>query len=267
MVKDIAEMLIKMGASLEKAPKNVAYRLRLGDCVVDIYSSGSIVYGGKNCSGLKEAIDNFILAQSDVSPRIGCDESGKGEYFGPLVLACVYADRKGLEKLIKMGVKDSKKLPENKILELAKLIVKNLNGSVRVLMPEEYNKLYEKYNNLNRMLDDLYVELISKSVKRFAPEKVVVDKFSNTLEPVLRRALGSEVEIVVVPKAELDPVVAAASIVARAERVKAMKRLEEEYGLSFPKGNVGLKHALKVIPKSILPKVAKLHFKVRDGEG
>ena len=266
MVEDIVRFLKGLGAVEEQPPKNVAYRLRKGDCIVDIYSSGSVVFGGKGCSELRSLVNELMFKNSDLTPRIGCDEAGKGEYFGPLVIACLYADGDGLRKLLSLGVRDSKKLSESKVLKLADVIKNSFNGSIKVLTPEAYNKLYKKYNNLNKMLDDLYLELLEKSIKRFRPKKVIVDKFSSTLEPKLKEAFGDGVQVVVVPNAEVDPVVAAASIVAKAERIRVMKELEDRYGLKLPKGNLGLKEAVSRIPKRTLGKVAKLHFRVSNEE-
>ena len=263
MVEEFVEALRRAGCREEKPPENVVHRFRKGDCVVDIYSTGSITFSGKNCSELKELIGEITLKSSGTESRLGCDEAGKGEVFGPLVVACVFADERAMRKLIGMGVKDSKRLSERRILELSDAVKSVAKGSVRVLMPEEYNRLYGRYNNLNRMLDSIYLQMIEKAVKRFKPEKVIVDRFSGTLEGKLRKALGDKVEVAVIPKAEADPAVAAASIVAKAERIKRMRDLEERFKLEIPKGNVNLKPLIERIPKEVIPKVLKLHFRVR----
>ncbi|WP_027720095.1 ribonuclease HIII [Desulfurobacterium sp. TC5-1] len=263
-IEEIADALKKAGAVSQQPPEHAAYRFKFGDGIVTIYKSGSIVYGGKERDRdvLKSVVDTVLIGNVDKTPRIGCDEAGKGEYVGPLVVACVYCDGPAVEELIKMGVKDSKRLSDKKVCELAEKIKQVAHGAVKVLMPQEYNKLYSKYKNLNRLLDSVYLSLIEKLVKKYKPLKVVVDKYGNSVEKRLRDCLPESVEIVVVERAEKDPVVAAASIIARAERLKGCKMLEKKFGVSIPAGNSReeIVKFLKSVSKDMLTYLAKIHF-------
>ncbi len=260
-IEDLRKFLRKLGAEEEVAPPYAAFRFKKDGAVVTVYWTGSIVFGGKAPDSLKLSVVKFLLKQkAGILPRIGCDEAGKGEYFGPLTVGCVCADMNSLQFLVEIGVRDSKKLSKDRILKLSKLILKSCKSAIYVLMPEDYNKLYKSYNNVNKMLDDIYIENISKLASICNARQIVVDKFSNSLKPKLLRKF-KDLRITVVPRAESDPVVAAASILAKAKRYEAMKFLEDTYGVKIPEGNSNLVDA-KQMAGNLLPKLAKLHFKV-----
>ena len=261
------ELLVKKlkgkGAKEESPPPHALYKLRKDKGILTIYKTGGITFEGKDPSFFKEEVASFYLQNIDKTHRIGCDEAGKGEFIGPLVVACVYADEKCFKKLVELGVKDSKNLSRERILKMAEEIKKHCRGQVKVIMPSQYNRLYERYRNLNRLLEAVYVEILEKLIEKYHPEKVIVDKFSSKLEEILKdRFKGIQFEIV--PKAERDPVVAAASIVAKAERLKAMNRLERELGIELPEGNLDNQKILQLIPSKFRHKFVKMHFKT-DG--
>ena len=83
---------------------------------------------------------------------LGIDESGKGDFFGPLVIAGVVADKEGLHRLEQNGIRDSKKISDNRILHLSKWIKDNFIHSVVIIGPDKYNQLYGKIKNLNKLL-------------------------------------------------------------------------------------------------------------------
>ncbi|OMH41303.1 ribonuclease HIII [Desulfurobacterium indicum] len=263
-IEEVAKALESAGAVSENPPQHAIYRFRLGDGIVTIYKSGSIVYGGKGDDKeiLKSIVDSVLTENVDITPRIGCDEAGKGEYAGPLVVACIYCDEPAVKELIKLGVKDSKKLSDEKVLRLADEIKKVAHGAVRVLMPQEYNRLYANYKNINRLLDVVYLSLIDKLVKKYKPKRVIVDKYGSGIKKKLCDNLPDSVDIVVVEKAESDPVVAAASIVARAEKLKGCQLLEKKFGVKIPSGNNKdqISHFLQSVSENMLPYLVKMHF-------
>ncbi len=259
----LVKKLKERGAEEEKPPRYAAYRLKLNGGELTIYESGSIVYSGKKREKLKEEVVKELLKLERNLPRVGCDETGKGEFFGPLVVACVCADRNCLKELLLMEVKDSKKVPSEKLIEIAEKIKKSCKGAVRVVKPERYNREYKKFKNVNRYLEHLYINLLEKLLERCSAKEIIVDKFSSRLEEALKKQF-KEVKITVREKGESDPVVAAASIVAKAERLKALKELSEELGFEVKEGNVGNRELLKKIPKGELHRFVKLHFNVGE---
>ncbi len=263
-LQNLISELKKLGAREENPPPYALSRLRLDNSIITIYNSGSIVFGGKETEEAKKLVAFLVSRETDRTPRIGCDEAGKGEFVGPLVLACIYGDENAINKLIEMQVKDSKKLTKKRILKLADEIKKVCHGAVSVITPQKYNELYEKYKNANRLMEEAYLKLIDKLIKKFKAEKIIVDKFSKTFEKKLKEKFPNK-EIEVIPKAdEKDIVVAAASIVAKAERLKFMEKLSKEAGFALPEGNLQNRELLEKIPPHLHHKFFKTHFNVGE---
>ncbi|MBS0151901.1 MAG: ribonuclease HIII [Nitrospira sp.] len=200
--------------------------------------------------------------------RIGIDESGKGDYFGPLVIAAVFVDATTQRELKLMEVRDSKKIADGRILELAPDIKTICPHSVITIGPQKYNELYAKIRNLNRLLAWGHAKALETLLEQgVACERAISDQFGD--ERLILRALqekGRRITLEQRPKAESDLAVAAASILARAEFLIRLKRLSIEVGTALPKGaSPTVELAAKMIVKKHgqegLGSVAKLHFK------
>ncbi|MEM7819623.1 MAG: ribonuclease HIII [Candidatus Aenigmatarchaeota archaeon] len=199
--------------------------------------------------------------------KIGVDESGKGDYFGYLVVAGVYVNKKIEEKLRSMNVRDSKLISDNIVLELSKEIKKICPYEILKISPEKYNNLYKKFRNLNKLLAWGHARVIENLLEKTRPDIVITDKFAD--EKFLRNALfkrGRSIKIIQKIKAESDIAVAAASILARAEFLKTLKKLSIDLGYKLPKGATHVEYAAKYILKKFgkdtLYQVAKAHFKI-----
>ena len=202
--------------------------------------------------------------------RIGSDESGKGDYFGPLVVAAVYVNAQTEQQLAYLKVRDSKTLPDNIILSLAEEIkqICRGQGTVRRYLPERYNELYTQLGNLNLLLADAHAQAIANLAKTVASEHAIVDKFAD--ESLVQQALlklGCKIAVEQRPRAEDDIAVAAASIIARATFVNTMQELSDRFGIYLPKGaadpniiTTGREFVARY-GRDALGKVAKLHFK------
>lgn len=212
------------------------------------------------------------MKQPDLFPtqkgHIGTDESGKGDYFGPLVVAGVFLPDKQLNVLTELGVKDSKRHSDNRVRELADILKKGYKHSLVVIGPEKYNELYLKLRNLNKILAWAHSRAIENILEEVPCSLVITDQFGNksfVLNALMKR--GKDVELVQKPKAEEDLAVAAASILARAEFLKRLYFLSQEVGINLPKGasalveETGLK-LVKLQGVQILDKVVKKHFKI-----
>jgi len=204
----------------------------------------------------------------------GIDESGKGDFFGPLCICCAYVDETMEFKLEKLGVKDSKAVKsDKKIATLAAGIRKILRGKYAVVSigNESYNRMYDNIKNLNKLLAWGHARSLESLLEK-VPEcrSVLADKFGN--ERFIKNALmekGKQIEVRQETKAESDIAVAAASILARDKFVTAMKDLEEKSGLTLPKGaSTAVQEAgVKLVRKfgaDELGKYAKMHFKTAD---
>jgi len=202
------------------------------------------------------------------SARIGLDESGKGDYFGPLVIGAVYVDEQTEDKLITLGVRDSKLLTDNRMLTIVEEIKVLCPHFVVPIEPKRYNQLYAKVKNLNRLLAWGHAWTLEKMLDNVSSDLAIVDKFGD--ESYLQKALrekGRQITVVQQTHAEEDTAVAAASILARARFVQQMDQLSRLVGKTLPKGasdpsivSVG-RELVAEHGKEILAQVAKLHFK------
>ncbi|OQW62920.1 MAG: ribonuclease HIII [Nitrospira sp. ST-bin5] len=199
--------------------------------------------------------------------RIGIDESGKGDYFGPLVIAAVFVDATTQGELKLMAVRDSKKISDGRILEMAPDIKTICPHSVIAIGPQKYNELYAKIKNLNRLLAWGHAKALENLLERVPCERAISDQFGN--ERLILNALQDKGRTIVLEqrtKAESDLAVAAASILARAEFLLRLKRLSNEIGTTLPKGasptvELAARMVIKKHGQDRLGHVAKLHFK------
>lgn len=199
--------------------------------------------------------------------RIGIDESGKGDYFGPLVIAAVFVDATTQGELALMQVRDSKKISDGRILEMATDIKMICPHSVIAIGPHKYNELYAKIRNLNRLLAWGHAKALENILERVSSARAISDQFGD--ERLILNALqekGRKIILEQRTKAESDLAVAAASILARAEFLIRLNRLSQEVGTTLPKGaSPAVELAARMVIKKHGPErlesVAKLHFK------
>ena len=200
--------------------------------------------------------------------RIGIDESGKGDYFGPLVIAAVFVDATTQGELRLMEVRDSKKISDGRVLEMAPDIKTICPHSVIAIGPQKYNELYAKIKNLNRLLAWGHAKALETLLERgITCERAISDQFGD--ERLILSALqekGKKIVLEQRTKAESDLAVAAASVLARAEFLLRLKRLSSEVGTTLPKGaspavELAAKMIIKKHGQERLGSVAKLHFK------
>jgi len=230
----------------------------------------TLIEGKKATSNLKNSDKNDVELGF---PIIGTDESGKGDYFGPLVSAAVYVDERSAKDLIEYGIKDSKKLSDGKNLELAQEVAKICRGRFAIIeiSPEKYNDLYEQFKkekkNLNTLLAWGHAKAIEEILSKVDCKVAIADQFAD--ESFILGKLqekGKKLKLIQMHKAEHNIAVAAASILARARFLEKLSKLSNEYKIDLPKGasQTVIENAKKVVDmygKETLRKVAKLHFK------
>ena len=206
-------------------------------------------------------------------PYIGTDESGKGDYFGPMVIAGVLVDQSTKPKLEALGIKDSKLLSDVRCRELAtqiREICQDRYEEVEI-SPERYNDLYKDFQkekkNLNHLLAWGHARAIEDLLKRSVCSHAVADQFGD--EHYIRSRLmekGKQLQLIQLPKGERYLAVAAASILSRDRFLSQLEKLSQNYGLVLPKG---ASEKVIVVAKQIvegrgaaeLRKVAKLHHR------
>lgn len=208
---------------------------------------------------------------------VGSDESGKGDYFGPLVVAAFYCRYEDIIPLRELGVKDSKELKDNQIDIVARKVMARYPNNFQqlVLVPSKYNELYVRFKeskkNLNHILAWAHSKVIATLVRRFNPEGVFVDRFTkqNLVEYYLASEKCDNYDIIQAHQGERDVAVATASIIARHKFNSGIEHYSNLYGVKLPKGGgnqtivVGKEFVTKCGVEK-LNEVAKLHFKNSD---
>jgi ribonuclease HIII len=258
-----------------------------GTCRVNLYTSGKCLVQGKGAEEwITFTLEPEVLGEArlgydavhdpeSVAPHMGIDESGKGDFFGPLVIASVYTDAKTVEFLKELGAKDSKKISSDRVaLQMASDIRKKLEGKYAIVAigPEAYNRMYAKITNVNRLLAWGHARAIENLLEK-VPDcpRALSDKFGPTAR--IERALmekGKKIKMDQRTKAESDPAVAAASILARAGFLMALRKMEKDFGIeTVPKGcSAKVKQVAKELiahkGPGILLKTCKCHFRTTD---
>ena len=245
----LRSVLLENGWELTDAPY-CFYKAKKEKTTVAAYTSGKLVVQGKGTADFVEfLLEPYITGvelpeeQEPFSPHAGIDESGKGDFFGPLVVSCVYVENEDVaEKLSALGVRDSKQIKSDKKIagiasEIMRLVQEKF--AIVVIGPEAYNRAYAKIGSLNRLLAWGHARSLENLLEK-APEcpAALADKFGD--EHLIRNALlenGRKIHLDQRTKAESDIAVAAASILARAEFVRRLEALAGIAGVdTLPKG-------------------------------
>ena len=223
-----------------------------GDQVkVVAYESGKLVVQGRGTEDFvtnilePEVTGEILLGYEEVNnpewfePHAGLDESGKGDLFGPVVTACVIGDGDMVRSWMEAGIRDSKTITDGAILKMAKHIASTKGVVIKTAFTGmlKYNELYGKFgNNLNKMLAWLHGRALNDALELRKPEWGLLDQF--TKQPLVQKYVeGTGFDLQMRTKAEEDPVVAAASVIARATWLEQMKKLEALAGRPIPKGS------------------------------
>jgi ribonuclease HIII len=260
------------------------YRVTRGEdaATLNVYRTGKVSAGGK-ASPLLDLIEDWRLARTDAgkqrpqsqagrsvepdaTPRVGTDEAGKGDYFGPLVVAGVRVrGEESARKLREIGVRDSKTLSVPGARDLAWRILESVgdeNVRVVVLHPQEYETRRKTAGNINKLLAEVNVQIFREL--QDGVELFVVDEFARAARSYLEPELPRGMRLVVRPRAEDDVAVAAASVMARARYLEELEELSREVRLELPRGATHVTGAARRVVEERgeegLAEVAKLHF-------
>jgi ribonuclease HIII len=273
VTEQVFSALLATGAGAEEAREHEAWRLRLArgksGANAVLYNSGKLVVQGTAPAHdlMRDALQAPLggMAGSEVlsatpaaqrvrerrqasaqEPWIGTDESGKGDYFGPLVSAAAYVDPGMTSALEEIGVKDSKRLSDTRVFEMAPKL-RNLLGNrarVTVIQPARFNSLREEMRGEGKNLNSLlawghYRSVLDLLQAGARPAYLIVDQFADASyieERLAKEAQAHSIEILQFPKAEADIAVAAASVLAREAFLLWLQRESGKAGLTLPKG-------------------------------
>lgn len=283
-----------------KRPKTPAYAVFQADdadCVVTVYESGKAVFQGKSADisaqlwiererhlNPNKLVDVKNSEQKDkkdkkeivIDPKIynasciGSDEVGTGDYFGPIVVTSAYVSKENIKWLESIGVKDSKKLTDDKIMEIVPDIIKKIPYKSIILRNSEYNDRYNENNNMNKLKAILHNKVLLALTSEIRDyEYVIVDEFAQKYIyfSYLKESDNVFKNITFMTKGEDKSLaVACASLISRYIFIKEFDKLSEKVDEFLPKGasdavtDMGKKLVNK-FGKDILHDVAKLNFK------
>jgi len=257
---------------------------------VTFYESGKVVVQGKGTRAFVEfVLEPEVIGTAKLGyeavhdpsllhPRLGVDESGKGDFFGPLCVAGVYVNAAVIAAWKDSGIRDSKSIGSDAQIAKFAGIILETPGCVTSVVPigcEAYNRMHTTTGSVNRVLAWGHARVIENLMLQRdrmqpPPIRAISDQFAQDKTTVSKAlmSLGREIELVQRHKAEEDIAVAAASILARHEFVVRLKALEKQFGMALPKGAsaaveaAGRDFVAKHGPEA-LPKVAKMHFRTR----
>ncbi len=275
--------LTRQGFDFETKPHAI-FSARKGKLNVTVYEKGpKVLVQGKDAedfirftlesevTGEAKLGYEEILEPDKFAPHFGIDESGKGDYFGPLVIAGAYTDASIARRLIDAGIMDSKRVTSAARIRKLAAIIKATPGcttSVICIGPERYNAMQASFKNLNRLLAWGHAKVIAKLAEaRPDCPRTLSDQFARP--EVLQRALkdmGLTIQLEQRTKGESDTAVAAATILARERFIDWMDQASSGGGIVLPLGasDAVIQAARELVARDgpeILGKVAKLHFK------
>lgn len=274
-------LLLKHGMYLPFEVEHSLFAYKGDEVNIVAYRSGKVVIQGKRTEDFvtnrlePEVTGEFLLGYDAVhhpewfTPHAGLDESGKGDLFGPLVVATVIADGEAVEEWIAAGIRDSKSITsDSRIAALDKVIRQTRGVAIKTLFTsmEKYNALHPRFDsNLNKLMAWMHATALRDALAQKPVPWGLLDQFSK--QPLVQRQVKDlPIDLQMRTKAESDPVVAAASIVARALFVRQMKKLSDEAGFRLERG-AGERpraQALEIARqhgRAGLAKFAKMHFK------
>ncbi len=278
---------------LDKKPPYSIFQVKEYDCVITLYESGKVMFQGIGADIEasywieEERIKNGRIINPDGSEKkntpekrilfhestIGSDEVGTGDFFGPIVVTATYVSKENIDFLIDLGVRDSKKITDEKIKKIAPSIIKKIPYSTYILTNTSYNQNWSEDLNMNKIKAILHNKvLVSMKNKNYPYEKIVVDQFVYPQKYFehIKSAKEKVTDITFTTKAEDKCLsVAAASIISRYIFLGEMEKLSKELGMTIPKGAgpqvdlVGIRIAEKY-GFDKLYEVAKMNFKNKD---
>ena len=298
--KIIKKMKKNYTGSLESTPQGAVFRARTSDAVITAYNSGKVLFQGarpekeaekwrdhqatpeqaaregannKNGSLPKQHSTFYPPKTLFTGSHIGSDESGTGDYFGPITTCAVYIKKEQIADLKEMGIQDSKVISDQTIRKLSKDLVElNIPYSLMILHNEKYNKLQTQgwsQGKMKAMLHHSVIESLLAKLDSAPYEGILIDQFCNP--PVFWNHLASEGKSLLektyfMTKAEdYSIAVAAGSVIARASFLREMDRLSEMIGFDLLKGasqRVDQRAAeiIRAKGEAVLGRIAKLHF-------
>jgi len=278
----------------EKTPPYAIFQVKDYDCVTTLYESGKVMFQGIGADieasywiEQERVLNNNIIDTKGKDKKeketkeekkifindssVGSDEVGTGDYFGPLVVTASYVSKDNISYLEELGVRDSKKITDEKIIKIAPELIKKIPHTTIVLSNKEYNSYHSTDINMNKIKAILHNKCLLSVIKKdnVTYKYIVIDQFEpeKSYYAHLSQVPEKVTNIKFITKAEDQCLsVAASSIISRYIFLKEMKKLGERFGIEMPLGASALvdevgANLVKKHGKNILEEIAKLSFK------
>src|SRR5699024_5790049 len=292
--REIMKMKQAYEKTLENPPQGAIFRARTNDAVITAYKSGKVLFQGANPEAeMNKWSSNKLPFKPDAkkasrakphspydppaslfnSSHIGSDESGTGDYFGPITTCAVYVKKEQIALLKDMGIQDSKAITDKTIHKLSRQLVElDIPYSLMVLNNEKYNDLQRKGWSQGKMKAMLHQAVIGRLLEKIRDahyEGILIDQFcvpSVYKKHIASGGMSLADKTYFMTKAEHHSIaVAAGSVIARASFVKEMDRLSMKAGMDLMKGASQKvdKIAAEIVRskgEAALEKIAKVHF-------
>lgn len=281
----------------EKTPQYSEFQADDGDTVVTLYTSGKAVFQGVDADIASEYwietekinSGTAIVTNSDDKSKktltkeekkeasiyhnvnsVGSDEVGTGDYFGPIVVTSTYVTKDDVAYLDELGVMDSKKITDEKIMKIAPLIAKRVKYKSIILNNSDYNKFHSKDYNMNKIKAILHNKVLYQMINEEHPkyDYIIVDEFAkeNRYYEYIKDSTNIQRDITFMTKAEDKCLsVACASIISRYLFIQEFDKLSDELHIPLPKGagsevdKIGMEIVEKYGEEKLYS-VAKLNF-------
>ncbi|MBO0481564.1 ribonuclease HIII [Candidatus Enterococcus courvalinii] len=272
---------------LQKKIPYTTFSAKKNGTTITAYTSGKVMFQGANAEqeasrwgspNMSSPVKKTNSRSSSSLPNnisqlsvLGSDEVGNGSYFGPVTVCAAYVDRKHLEILKNLGVRDSKELKDAQIIQLAKVLKKTIPYQLLVLTPKKYNEIQPEYNavRMKVALHNQAIYLLLQKISPTKPEAILIDQFTpeanfNKYARLEKNKIQEKLYFVTKGE-QYHLAVAAASIISRASFLEELDKASAELGITLPSG-AGSKSdvvAARVLKKGGLPLLAnyaKLHF-------
>lgn len=282
--EEITRLMNKIAFETDALPKGTRAKAKVQGHTISIYNSKKVMIQGKDAERLAaELIGTTPVTHAPINNEhlnydqyscIGSDEAGSGDYFGPMTVCAAYVSKKDAAILKELGIMDSKKLTDTKIIELAEQLITFIPHSLLVLGNPKYNEQKQKGWSQVKMKAVLHNQAITNVLKKIEdkPDYIVIDQFA--VQPVYENyaltPIPEKSRTRFETKGESKSIaIAAASIISRYAFVKWMDQIEADTGLEIYKGasaKVDLQAAKIIERKSIayLDSITKKDFKNRE---
>lgn len=267
----------------DKVIPYVVFQAEEEDTVITMYESGKVMFQGTSAdvdATMWKEIDGQNISAKEIKESdlkyhncssVGSDEVGTGDYFGPIIVTSCYVKKEDVEYLDSLGIKDSKKITDEKILKLAPEIAKRIKYKSVILSNSEYNEKYYNDHNINKIKAILHNKVLYKMINEEKPDYdyIIIDEFAreNRYYEYLKECPNIQKGITFMTKAEdKNLAVACASIISRYIFIKEFDKLSDSIHIPLPKGagsnvdSIG-QEVVEKYGEEKLKEIAKLNFK------